>query len=74
MNDTQLLIGEILLKAFFSENALKFKAAGRPLTTALADFSSQMFDRARSGVNLLTSLLFGAKARKMNFSKSDREL
>ena len=33
-----------------------------------------MFDRARSGVNLLTSMLFGEKARRTNFSKNDKRL
>lgn len=53
---------------------MRLQAAGRPLTEALADFSTQMFDRARSGVNLLTSLLFGERARRINFSKNDKKL
>lgn len=41
---------------------------------ALADFSSFNFYRSRSPVNLMTILLFGDKARRINFVKGDKEL
>ena len=33
-----------------------------------------MFDRSRTGTNILFSLFFGEKVKDMNFSKKDRDL
>ena len=70
----QDLISDILLKTFFCPDPKTLKAGDISLSKALAEFTTQMFDRARSGVNLLTSLLVGEVARNTNFSQGDRKL
>jgi hypothetical protein len=54
-----MLIGEILVRIFFSEEGAKKKLGDTPLSIALAEMSVSMFDRSRSGANILFNLFFG---------------
>lgn len=72
--ETQTIIGEILVRTFFSNEITQRQVNGKNLSLALADFSSFNFYNSRSPVNLLMILLFGTKARRINFVKSDHEL
>lgn len=72
--ETQTIIGEILVRTFFSNEITQKQVNGKNLSLALADFSSFNFYNSRSPVNLLMILLFGTKARNINFTKSDKEL
>lgn len=69
-----MLIGDILVRIFFSEEGAKKKIGDTPLSIALAEFTVNVFDRSRAGPNILFSLFFGEKVKDMNFSKEDREL
>ncbi len=42
------------------------------MTLALADVTADMFRQSRTGVNVFTNLIFGEKARRMNFLKKDK--
>jgi hypothetical protein len=48
-----------LVRSFFSEDAAKKTIMGKSLTLALADVTANMFQRSRTGLNLLTNLFFG---------------
>lgn len=74
VHDTELLIGDILVRIFFSEAGAKKKVGNTPLSIALAEFTVTMFDRSRTGPNILFSLFFGEKVKDMNFSSKDKEL
>lgn len=74
VHDTELLIGDILVRIFFSEEGAKKKIGNTPLSIALAEFTVNVFDRSRAGPNILFSLFFGEKVKDMNFCKEDREL
>lgn len=74
VHDTEVLIGEILIRIFFSEEGTKKFIRNKPLSIALAEFTVDMFDRSRTGTNILFSLFFGEKVRDMNFSQKDRDL
>jgi hypothetical protein len=62
------------VRIFFSEEAVTKKVKNIPLSIALADFTTTMFDRSRSGANILLSLFFGESVRKMNFTSKDKDL
>jgi hypothetical protein len=72
VHDTEILIGEILVKIFFSEEGAKKKIGSTSLSIALAEFTVSMFDRSRSGTNILFNLFFGEKVKDLNFSSKDR--
>lgn len=74
VHDTETLIGDILIRIFFSEEGAKKKVGDSPLSIALTEFTVTMFDRSRTGTNILFSLFFGEKVKDMNFSKKDKEL
>jgi hypothetical protein len=74
LNETQTIIGEILVRTFFSNEITQKQVNGKNLSLALADFTSNNFYQSRNPVNLLTILLFGTKARQINFVKSDKDL
>lgn len=74
VHDTEILIGEILVRIFFSEQGAKKKVGNSPLSIALAEFTVGVFDRSRTGANILFNLFFGEKVKDMNFSKKDSDL
>jgi cytochrome P450 len=74
IHDTEVMIGDILIRIFFSEAGAKKKVGDTPLSIALAQFTVTMFDRSRAGPNILFSLFFGEKVKDMNFCKEDRNL
>lgn len=43
------MIGEILVRIFFSEEAMGKYVNGKKLSLALADFTTDMFKRSRTG-------------------------
>ena len=69
VHDTEVLIGEILVRIFFSEEGAKKKVGSKPLSIALAEFTVCMFERSRSGTNILFNLFFGEKVKDINFGK-----
>ena len=69
-----MLIGDILIRIFFSEEGAKKKVNGQPLSIALAEWTVNMFDRARSGANIIFTLFFGENVKDMNFCQKDKEL
>ena len=72
--ESQLIIGDALVRTFFSEEAAKKTVLGKSMTLALADVTSSMFQRSRTGINVFTNLIFGERARRTNFLKKDKEL
>lgn len=62
------------MRTFFTNDIAQKQVNGKNLSLALADFSSFNFYRSRSGLNLLMIMLFGEKARRINFSAQDKEL
>jgi hypothetical protein len=62
------------VRTFFSNDIAQKQVNGKNLSLALADFSSFNFYRSRSGLNLLMIMLFGEKARMINFTEGDRQL
>ena len=73
VHDTELLIGDILVRIFFSEEGAKKKIGDTPLSIALAEWTVSLFERSRAGPNILFSLFFGEKVKEMNFCKADRD-
>lgn len=71
---SETLIGEILVRTFFSNEIADIQVKGHNLSLALAEFSSMVFFRSRSPSNLFAYLLFGDKARSINFVAKDKEL
>ena len=71
--ETQTIIGEILVRTFFSNEITQKKVNGKNLSLALAEFSSNNFYTSRAPANLLAILLFGMKARTINFTRNDKE-
>lgn len=63
-----------MVKIFFSEEGARKKVGNIPLSIALADFTVGVFDRSRTGTNVLFNLFFGEKAKDMNFGRKDTEL
>ena len=59
VHDTEYLIGDILIRIFFSEEGAHKKVGNLPLSIALAEFTVNVFDRSRTGANILFSLFFG---------------
>jgi hypothetical protein len=59
VHDTEDLIGDILIRIFFSEEGAKKYIGNKPLSIALAEFTVDMFDRSRTGTNIFFSLFFG---------------
>jgi hypothetical protein len=45
-----------------------------PLSMALIEFMTNMFERSRTGSNILLSLLFGEAVRNTNFTSKDQKL
>ena len=68
------MIGEILVRIFFSQEAVDKKIRGRSLSLALADLTTTMFHRSRTGQNIIMELFFGESVTKYNFNKEDKEL
>jgi len=46
------MIGEILIRIFFSEEALNKIVKGKKLSLRIADFTTDMFKRSRTGLNI----------------------
>lgn len=74
LTDTETLIGEILVRIIFSEEAISKKVNGVPLSIALAEATVAIFDRSRSASNLLWSVFLGENVASINFTKTDRHL
>lgn len=72
LDEVQTIIGEILVRTFFSNDITEKQVNGKNLSLALADFSSFNFYRSRSPINLMTILLFGYRSRRINFTKGDK--
>lgn len=70
--ESQLIIGDALVRTFFSEQAAQKTVCGKSMTLALADVTASMFQQSRTGINVLTNLIFGEKARRTNFLKKDK--
>lgn len=60
------------MRIFFSEESIHKKVGSKSLSIALADFTTTMFNRSRSGLNVLFSLLFGENVTRMNFTAEDK--
>ena len=71
-SESQLIIGDALVRTFFSEEAANKTVLGKSMSLALADVTSSMFQQSRSGVNVFTNLIFGERARRTNFLKKDK--
>jgi cytochrome P450 len=74
LTDTETLIGEILVRIIFSEEAISKKVNGVPLAIALAESTVSMFDRSRSASNIFWSLFLGENVANINITKEDRHL
>jgi hypothetical protein len=46
------MIGEILIRIFFSEEALNKIVKGKKLSIAIADYTAEMYNRSRTGLNI----------------------
>ena len=74
VQDNELMIGEILVRIFFSEEAVHKKVHGMSLSLALAEFTTTMFHRSRTGQNIIFELFLGEAVTRYNFSKEDKKL
>ncbi len=59
----------MLVRIFFSEEAIHKKVNNLSLSKALTYFTTTMYNRSRTGQNVLFSLFFGERVRSMNFTK-----
>lgn len=66
------MIGEILVRIFFTEEALGKYVHSKKLSLALADFTTDIFKRSRTGQNIIMELFFKESVTKYNFSKADK--
>lgn len=74
VQDNEEMIGEILVRIFFSEEAVHKKVHGMSLSLALAEFTTTMFHRSRTGQNIILELFLGESVTRYNFSKEDKKL
>lgn len=68
------MIGEILVRIFFSEEAVHKKVHGMSFSLALAEFTTTMFHRSRTGQNIIMELFLGEAVTRFNFTKADKKL
>lgn len=68
------MIGEILIRIFFSEEAMGKQVQGTKLSLAIADFTTTMFKRSRAGLNIIMELFLKENVTKVNFTKEDKRL
>ena len=74
VQDNELMIGEILVRIFFSEEAVHKKVHGMSFSLALAEFTTTMFHRSRTGQNIIMELFLGEAVTRFNFTKADKKL
>ena len=74
MQDNEEMIGEILVRIFFSEEAVNKRVHNMSFSIALAEFTTTMFHRSRSAQNIIFELFLGEAVTRFNFTKKDKEL
>lgn len=71
ISESEKIVGESIVRAFFGTNFVDQKINGVPLSMALAEFTTEMFTRSRTFFNFLATSIIGELATKIDFTPAD---